>query len=181
MGASEFSELKLLLLGGKSHGMAMLRAVLTIIGVSRVSLVEDARRALDMLCAENFDAVFFDLTAAPVDGMPFAVAARRSSAAVNPLIPLFLLQDHVRRREVELARDLGASDVLTCPLSPKTVMTKLRAALTTPRAFIAAPAFFGPDRRTVARGFFGGADRRVQPARKVRLQKPVGSDKPAPP
>ncbi len=60
---------------------------------------------------------------------------------VNPLVPIFALQDRARRRDVEQARDAGVTDVITTPISPRTIVTKLKAA---PRPFIVAPDFFGP-------------------------------------
>lgn len=172
MEASEFASLRVLLLGGKSHAFGTLRAALAAANVGRVAQVEETARAIELLSLEQFDIVFFDQHAAPFDDMPFAIAARRTASVLNPLMPIFLLHDSARRRDVETARDSGATDVLTCPLSPKTVMTKLRAALHSPRAFIAAPDFFGPDRRAKARPTFRGDERRVKAARKARLVMP---------
>lgn len=172
MEALEFSSLKILVVGGKSHALQTLRAALSIAGVVQIIQAEESARAIDMLSLETFDIVFFDKHAAAVEDMPFAVAARRLGSVLNPMVPLFLLHDSARRRDVESARDCGATDVLTCPLSPKTVMTKLKAALLSPRSFIAAPEFFGPDRRAKARPVFRGAERRTKAARKARLVMP---------
>lgn len=176
MEAPEFASLKILLLGGKSHGVGTLKAALKSAGVTRIAQVEDSRRAIELLGLELYDIVFFDQNAAPVEAMPFAIAARRMPSVLNPMVPMFLLHDAARRRDVEGARDLGATDVLTVPLSPRTLMIKLRAALAAPRAFIAAPEFFGPDRRAQARPTFRGEERRVRAPRKARLavpEKPV--------
>jgi CheY-like chemotaxis protein len=179
MEALEFSSLRVLLLGPKSHGLQTLKSALSIAGVTRIAQVEDSRRALELLSLEHYDIVFFDKHADAVDGQPFAIAARRSPGVLNPMLPIFLLHDAARRRDVEEARDLGATDVMTCPLSPKTVMVKLRSALVAPRSFIAAPEFFGPDRRAKARPHFYGQDRRTKAARKARLVLPdAGGAKP---
>lgn len=169
-----YSALRVLLVGGKAHALQTLRAALSIAGVTRLVQVEESARAIDMLSLEHFDIVFFDQRAAAVEGMPFAIAARRSVSVLNPMVPIFLLHDSACRSDVEKARDSGATDVLTCPISPKTVMAKLQAALVSPRSFIAAPDFFGPDRRAKARPVFRGADRRTKAARKARLLVPEG-------
>jgi two-component system chemotaxis response regulator CheY len=70
---------------------------------------------------------------------------------------------------VEAARDTGVTDVLTMPISPKTLVTKLQVATHTPRAFIVAPEFFGPDRRAKARPTYFGADRRKRTAKKAKV------------
>lgn len=178
MEALEYSALKLLLVGGKSFALQTLRAALAVAGVTRIAQVEDAHRAIELLSLEHYDIVFFDQYAAPVDGMPFAIAARRSGTVLNPMMPIFLLHDRASRRDVESARDSGATDVMTCPLSPKTVMAKLTAALVSPRSFIAAPEFFGPDRRAKARPTFRGSDRRTRTARKTRIAAADGSSTP---
>ncbi|MEY4708414.1 MAG: hypothetical protein RJB58_2137 [Pseudomonadota bacterium] len=85
------------------------------------------------------------------------------------MIPIFAVQERARRRDVEKARDIGVTDVLTTPISPKTVMTKLQAALTAPRPFIVANEFFGPDRRAKARTPYYGLDRRTRVAKKAKL------------
>ena len=101
--------------------------------------------------------------------MPFALAARRSQMLLNPMIPIFAVYGGARRRDVETARDQGINDVICRPMSLKTVTDKLRAALAAPRPFIAAPEFFGPDRR--ARELpWRGEDRRTRAPKKIRVQ-----------
>ncbi|HWA70404.1 MAG TPA: response regulator [Rhizomicrobium sp.] len=165
----EFSSHKILIVGGKTHSVQLLRSVLGIAGVTRLIQVEDSARAMELLATEHFSAVFASQDVAPVDGMTFAVAARRKDGILNPMIPIFALQERARRRDVEHARDAGVTDVLTTPLSPQTIMTKLRVAFHTPRAFIVATEFFGPDRRGAGRAAWFGADRRTRTARKGKV------------
>ena len=98
-----------------------------------------------------------------------ALAVRRAPAVLEPLIPIFVLHDRARRRDVETARDLGATDVLTVPISPRTISTKLRAALKSPRPFVLAAGFFGPDRRARGRTVFAGKERRTRVPRRARV------------
>jgi PleD family two-component response regulator len=167
MGQAEFKNLRVLLVGSRTHMLSLLRTVLSVAGVTRVVRMEQPDRALDLLRQERFAAVFCD-TLALRGGMPFAVAARRAPAVLNPTIPLFVLHERARRRDVERARDLGATDVLTVPISPRTVSLKLKAALKAPRPFILAPPFFGPDRRVQDSKPPAGPERRMRPVRKAR-------------
>ena len=173
---ADFAQLRIMLLSGKTHGAQTLRSVLTLAGVIKIINVVEPRRALDLLTMEHFDAVFADEAAGPVEDLCFALAVRRTKAVLNPMVPVFVFQEQARRRSVELARDLGATDFLTCPISPKTVMAKLEAAIMAPRPFIKAPAFFGPDRRAKARPAWNGEDRRIRAPRKVVVQKPGTPD-----
>ena len=176
MERADFAQLRIMLLSGKSHGAATLRSVLSIAGVSKIIPVDQSSRAIDLLTMEHFDAVFAEESCDAVEDLTFPLAVRRKAGILNPMIPVFVFQEQARRRDVEQARDTGAHDFLTCPISPKTVMAKLEAALVAPRPFIKAPEFFGPDRRAAARPAWYGDDRRVRSPRKVQVVKGGPSD-----
>jgi CheY-like chemotaxis protein len=171
MERSDFAQLRVMLLSGKTHGAQTLRSVLSLAGVTNILALDDPRKALEHLTLENFDAVFADDNCEKVSDLTFAMAVRRRGGILNPMVPIFVFQEQARRRDVEEARDTGATDFLTCPISPKTVMTKLEAALTNPRPFIKAPGFFGPDRRAKTRTAWSGEERRSRQARKVTIEK----------
>lgn len=167
MAQADFSSHRVLVVGGKTHTVGLLRSVMHIVGITRITQAQDRNRALELLAMAHFTAVFFDPQAA--DGMNFVVAARRQDGMRNPMIPIFVLQDRPRRSDVEKARDAGVTDVITAPISPRTLMTKLQAAVSAPRPFIVSNQFFGPDRRSQARAPYYGSDRRIRMARKARL------------
>ena len=158
---------RILIVGAKGHAGPVLRTVLTAAGVTRIVMMDDARRALDLLCSERFAAVFVEGDT-ELDDLSFAQAARRSPSLLNPMIPIFVVYGGARRRDVERSRDDGVTDVICRPMSPKTVGDKLRAALAAPRPFIAAPEFFGPDRRAKERPW-RGQDRRKLTPKKTRV------------
>ena len=167
MTESDFAAARILVVGAKGAAGSMLRTVLSAAGITRITLADEPRQALDMLCAEPFEAVFVEGTI-ELDGISFAMAARRHSMLLNPMIPIFAVFGGPRRRDVEMARDHGITDVICRPMSPKTVTDKLRAALRAPRPFIAAPEFFGPDRRAKERPW-RGQDRRVLTPKKTKV------------
>ena len=169
MSRADFSAHRILLVGAKTHTMALLRSILGVMGISKVFQIEDAARALELLSMEGFSAVFCAANVDAGDGMTFPVAARRKEGILNPMIPIFVIQERARRRDVEKARDFGATDVLTTPVSPKTIMTKLKAAEVAPRPFIVSNEFFGPDRRARNRAPWSGAERRTRQAKKTKF------------
>jgi len=164
----DLSPYRVLVLGTKPYGLHILCSVLAVAGVGRVIRVSDAGRALELLKKEQFNAVFCDQRAQTVNGRSFIVAARCTSTQ-NRMIPVFVLQERARRSDVERARDTGATDILTTPISPKTIARKLWAAIQKPRPFILADEFFGPDRRSKARAIYRGRDRRKRSVRKVKI------------
>jgi CheY-like chemotaxis protein len=169
MERAELSVHRVLIVGGKTHTVLLLRSVLGIAGIHRITQTDDSRRAIELLSMEHFSAVFVGRDAGEVDGVTFPLAARRRDGMLNPMIPIFALQDRARRRDVEQARDEGVTDVMTVPISPKTIMTKLNAAFQTPRPFIVSSEFFGPDRRAKARAPWSGDDRRKRIAKKTKI------------
>ena len=168
MDKNDLSGIRVLLVGMRGHGAQILRTVMTAAGISRIVSVEETLPALEMLCGESFDAVLVE-GLLQHDGVPFAIAARRTEALLNPMIPIFVVYANARRRDVEKARDLGTTDILCRPISPKTLTDKLRAALLKPRPFIVAPDFFGPERRARTKAGFFGKDRRTRSARKAKV------------
>jgi PleD family two-component response regulator len=164
----KFSDLRVLLVGCKGFAGTNLRTILNLVGVSKVVIAEDTGRSLELLCSENYDAVFVEDNAM-LNGKPFALTARRSHALLNPMIPVFAVYSRARQRDVETARDLGVHDVIARPISPRTIKEKLSVAIVAPRPFIAAPEFFGPDRRAKGRSY-GGSDRRVRMPKKAKIQ-----------
>lgn len=162
----DFAGLRVQIVGAKGHAGAMLRVVLTTAGVGHVVQIEDSKRALHLLSSEHFDAVFVEES--HLEGLSFVRSARRRAALRNPLIPIFAVYNGPRRRDVEKARDLGVTSVICRPISPKTISDKLLCALLKPRPFIAAPNFFGPDRRARNRTW-RGQDRRKHMPRKSKI------------
>ena len=167
MAAFNLATARVLVVGAKGQTGPLMRTVLTAAGLSKVILIDEPRRALDMLCADLFDAVFVEATVR-LDDVSFALAVRRSNQALNPMIPIFAVYGGARRRDVEKERDDGITDVICRPVSPKTIMDKLQLALDAPRPFIAAAGFFGPDRRAKERPW-RGEDRRSLSPKKIKV------------
>jgi two-component system, chemotaxis family, chemotaxis protein CheY len=168
MTESDLAAARILVVGARGPAGSMLRMVLTAAGITRIALIDEPRRALDLLCVEPFEAVFVE-GSIQLDDTSFAMAARRHTMLLNPMIPIFAVFGGPRRRDVEMARDQGITDVICRPMSPKIVTDKLRAALRAPRPFIAAPDFFGPDRRAKERPW-RGQDRRVVTPKKTKVK-----------
>lgn len=162
----DFATLRVQIVGAKGHAGVTLRTVLTAAGIGHVVQTEDSRRALSLLGSEHFDALYVEES--HLDSMSALRSARKRAALRNPLIPIFAVYSGPLRRDVERARDLGVTNVICRPVSPKTISDKLLAALMKPRPFISAPEFFGPDRRAKAR-VWRGQDRRKQMPKKSKI------------
>ena len=102
MDKNDLSGIRVLLVGMRGHGAQILRTVMTAAGISRIVSVEETLPALEMLCGESFDAVLVE-GLLQHDGVPFAIAARRTEALLNPMIPIFVVYANARRRDVATA------------------------------------------------------------------------------
>lgn len=168
--------LRILVVGGKPGSIQILRTAFGLLGMKHIAVVPESARAIEALRNQSFAAIFCDAAADPYRNMTFPVAARRAHGVLNPMTPLFIVYGEARRRQVEQARDVGVTDVLTHPVSAATIARKLRGALAKPRSFIVAPSFVGPDRRTQRPDGWNGADRRKRAARKAKLAVPADAD-----
>lgn len=168
----ELKSLRILLVTARPHVATILRQVLGIAGILDIAQTADGAAAIDQLRTCHFDAVFCDEACALDTGSDFARSARTSEGVLDTMLPVFLVSGGPRRRDVEVARDQGYTDVLARPVSAATVLRKLRIAVERPRPFIVAPAFFGPDRRAQSRAGFHGGERRKRQPRKIRISNP---------
>lgn len=172
-GRADIRKARVLLVCGRAHTVQVLRTTFGMLHLKAVVVMPTAASALDALKVHPFTAVFCDSGIEEADGMPFTLAARRLPGMLNPMIPIFTLASFPSRVDIETARDQGVTDVLAQPLSAAVIARKLRTALAHPRPFIAAPDFFGPDRRTRQSTHFLAADRRVRQPKKVKMPEPA--------
>jgi PleD family two-component response regulator len=168
----EYRSLRILIAGGRAPSVRLLRMVLKLAGITDIAVATTAETSLKLLKDQLFDAVFADETIENFGEIPFVVAARREPGIIDPMVPIFLTCSSARLKQVTRARDCGVTDILARPISAATVMRKLSNALLKPRSFIAAPDFFGPDRRGKDRPPHRGEDRRKRKTRKIRVSKP---------
>jgi len=174
MAKTDLANLRVLLVGGRTGHVQVMRTAFGLLGMRRISAVTDVARALDTLRAQSFHAIFCDAAVGKVGKLSFAAAVRQTPGILNPMTPLFLVCSMARRRHVEEARDAGVTDVLTHPVSAATIARKLEAAIASPRPFIAAATFIGPDRRTVQQSHgWHGEERRKRVPKKVRIAPPA--------
>lgn len=171
-GRADIKKARVLLVCGRAHAVQVLRTTFGMLNLKSVVVMPTAASALEALRGHPFTAVFCDSAIEDVDGVPFALAARRLPGILNPMIPIFTLASFPSRADVERARDQGVTDVLAQPVSAAIIVRKLRTALAHPRPFIAAPDFFGPDRRTRASKTYFDADRRSRQPKKIVYPAP---------
>jgi two-component system chemotaxis response regulator CheY len=95
-----------------------------------------------------------------LSGLDLAHMIRTDPAAPNPFVPLIMLTGHTEMDHVRQARDGGINEFIAKPVSVKTMMSRLVAAIEHPRPYVRTSRYFGPCRRRGSLEDYAGLERR---------------------
>lgn len=116
-------------------------------GVGVVEVHSDAAAGLRACDDCAFDLIVIDYHMPTIDGLDFTRLVRKSASSKNALTPIVMVSAYTEHWRVAAARDAGVTEVCAKPLSAKELWTKFASIVNSPRAFVRAGEFFGPDRR----------------------------------
>lgn len=142
-----FDLLKILLVDDNHHMRAILSEILRAIGVRQIHEANDGAEALQLMRAYPVDIVMSDIAMQPLDGIDFVRALRNSPDSPNPMAPVIMVTGHSTMKRVNEARDVGANEFLSKPVTARGVLERITLVIDHPRAFVRTQDFFGPDRR----------------------------------
>lgn len=135
-------------------------SILRGFGTNKVLEVRDAMSVIQTLSGQKIDILLCDSRLPPHGGLWITRAIRRKVDNENRMLPILIMTNDTRESTVRQARDAGANMVLAKPLSPASLYDRLAWIALTPRQFVDAPTYFGPDRRFKIEGYPGGVGRR---------------------
>ena len=139
--------LHVLLVDDNQHMRAIVAAVLAAVGVSKLREARDGVEGLEVLKSWPADVAIVDFQMSPLDGVEFTRRVRGSPDSRNPYLPIVMMTGHSERSRVLEARDSGITEFIAKPLTAKAVLERLQAVIYSPRPFVRAENYFGPDRR----------------------------------
>ena len=144
----------------------VMRLILNGLGIRKVVCVATVDEALHALATDTFDLVIADYLLVEKDGSQrsgaeFTRLARTTRSGGDRFIPIIACTADTTPRAVRDLRDAGADEILSKPVSPKAVWSKITAVVNARRRFVSAPNFFGPDRRRRNLAPPTGAERRA--------------------
>jgi len=135
-------------------------SILRGFGTNKVLEVRNSMGVVQTLSAQKIDILLCDARLPPHGGLSLTKAIRRKVDNENRMIPILVMSSDTRETTIRQARDAGANMVIAKPMSPASLYDRLAWIALTPRQFVDAPTYFGPDRRFKIEGYPGGVGRR---------------------
>jgi CheY-like chemotaxis protein len=158
--ATGLAALELLVIDDNPQVRSILGAVLAAVGVQKVHYASDGRRGLEIVSETSIDIAFVDLEMPVMNGLDF-VSAVRALTTPDRYMPLIMLTGHSDLPRILASRDRGVTEFLGKPVTAKSILSRLNTVILNPRPFVAAPNYFGPDRRRKAAPGYDGPRRRL--------------------
>ena len=156
----DFSDISVLVAEHNSYMRQTIRSILRTFNIGQIEEARTPEHAGDAYRLHKPDVVFADW-APGFDGMSLLKRIRRDDDSPNPFVPVIVVTSLSDKEHVLTARDLGMTEFLAKPFSPKLIYLRLRIIAEQPRSFVRTGNFFGPDRRR--RQVRVDADRRTDP------------------
>lgn len=148
---------------------SLISSMLKMFGVGDIMTCENAEEAKDLITiaqartksryVTDIDIVLTDWLMPKGSGRDLLTWIREHEKEEIRFLPVIVVSGYTTQRVTNAARDLGANETLTKPVSAKSLASRICSVIDNPRQFIKAPGFFGPDRRR-KRQPFTGKDRR---------------------
>ena len=173
--SASLEKVRFLIVDDNVHMLNIVKTILRGFGAVHVLESKDAADAFHRLRHDAIDIIILDYVMGEDDGVAFLRKLRTSQDSPAPFTPVIMLTVHAERTRVEAARDAGATEFCTKPVTAAELLRKVAAVVDRPRAFIRAKTYFGPDRRRHDDPGFKGPERRRD--RIAGAQAPPGSDK----
>ncbi len=158
---SALDSLQILLVDDNQHMRAITSAILQSAGFRRVREATDGAAALDILRDHPIDMAVVDFNMFPLDGVEFTRLVRNSPDSANPYLPIVMMTGHSEKSRVTEARDAGVTEFVVKPITAKTILERIQAAIYKPRPFVKTETYFGPCRRRTETQNYRGPFRRA--------------------
>jgi two-component system chemotaxis response regulator CheY len=155
-----FDYVNILLVDDNRHMRILLSEILRAIGVRKVLEASDGAEGMHILKQFPVDIIMTDLAMAPVDGVDFIRLLRTSPTSPNPMCPVIMISGHSTLRRISEARDAGANEFLSKPVTARGVLSRVSEIIEHPRPFVRSSTYFGPDRRRRQDPSYSGPRRR---------------------
>lgn len=126
----------------------IIKHVLDSLGFGTIIIRHSGEEAAEVFRSRTVDFIITDFDMTVVGGeQSFVEFVRTSPESPNPAVPIIMLTGHTEQQEVEMARDLGVSEIAAKPFTAKSLCDRIVRIIENPRSFIITKRYTGPDRR----------------------------------
>jgi two-component system chemotaxis response regulator CheY len=169
----DLTRLRFLVIDDNAHMRRILRMLLHSYGAREVYEAEDGAAGLDAFNHYLPDIVITDWVMPIFDGLEVTRIIRQDGTNANPYVPIIMLTGYSEKRRVVAARDAGVTEFLAKPISSQALYQRILSVVASPRPFIKAKNYFGPDRRRNVNPNYLGPQRRLGRKAEVIGQQPL--------
>lgn len=147
MNRSDFETLSLLVVDDEPLMRKLIKSMLNSLGVKKIVLAASGEEALSALRSNPIDIVTCDYDMQPMNGTELVRRLRCDHSHPARKVPIVMVTANAQREVVIDARDSGANEYITKPLSANALKSRLVRALVYEQPFIDIQKYAGPDRR----------------------------------
>lgn len=147
MKSYNLSRLSVLVVEDNAFMLKVVKDILRAFGIRDIKTADDGAGALRELKVSSPDFIILDWKMDPIDGIEFLKMLRTASDSANPTVPVIMLTGHTEIEKVMKARDAGANEFLSKPISATALYKRIVSIIERPRLFISSNRFKGPCRR----------------------------------
>ena len=128
-------------------------------GASQIRQAEDGHAAMEMISDDAPDIAIVDFKM-PHDGLSLLQQIRRSTDSSDRTLPVIMLTAYTELHRIAALRDAGANEVMTKPMSVKSLFRRVSSVIDSPRPFVVSTNYAGPCRRRRFKSDYCGPLRR---------------------
>lgn len=155
-----FTSVQILIVDSDQYAVDILTQILRGFGANAITVATSGADATRLLSQKKFDLVVCEAFLKDMAGAELVLWARRQPNPKIRFLPVIMLTGHTQLTNVTAGRDSGVHIVIKKPVSPGALFDRLVWAANSPRAFLEADTYIGPDRRFKFAGIPDGVGRR---------------------
>ncbi len=143
----QFPDVRVLLVERQAENTSLYRFVLEDMGFAQIMLASNTEEALDQMYFNVPSLIILGDELFPKPLVEFMADIRGGKTGVAKDVPIVVISTQNTKAAVEEVRDSGVTEIVSTPLSAKSLRLRVCAALKASREFIDKVAYQGPDRR----------------------------------
>lgn len=149
---ADYSRLKILIVDDSRFYRTVIINALAPFRLTNIIEARDGSDALEALRTNEVDFVLVDYEMPEMNGAEFVRQVRwTEDDSIDPELPIIMISSFTEKAIVLAARNAGIHEFVSKPIVPSELYKRIRATLESPREFVVAADYRGPDRRWIER------------------------------